>query len=225
MLDGIFGEYSLMGLFLFRSSGEYYEILNILDEIMAISYFKKYQLLDPIKTFKANGIELSNKEVPKSLKLDENDYLILKILYEEQGYRLLSTYDIKKILKNKYKIEISQPTISNRIKNLRSNKVILNYTLNFNPKKIGFSGKFIVKLKPIDTSKYDDLALKLEKKKEITHLYRIGEEYGLLAIIRMKQVEDYRYFITNLYESEQIEDTYTNFVLDEHVAFTNFLIY
>lgn len=223
MLDGIFGEYSLMALFIFKTSEEYYTVLNNLDQVMALSYFKKYQLLETIKTFKINGVELSNKPVSKSLQLDEIDYVILKILNQEQGYKLLSTYEIKNILKNKYKIIISQPTVSLRIKALRSNNIILNYAINFNPKKIGFFGKFIIKIKPADTSKYDDLALELEKRKEITHLFRIGEEYGLLAIIRVKKIEDYRFFIMSLYESREIEDTYTNFVLDEHIIFTNFL--
>ncbi|MFW9950050.1 MAG: Lrp/AsnC family transcriptional regulator [Candidatus Thorarchaeota archaeon] len=225
MLDGIFGEYSLMALFVFKTSKEYYDVLNNLDRIMSSSHFKKYQLLETIKTFKVNGIELSDKLIISSLQLDEIDYLILKILAEEQGYKLLSTYEIKNILKNKYKIEISQPTVSIRIKALRSNNIILNYAINFNPRKIGFTGKFIMKIKPIDTSKYDELARILEKKKEITHLFRIGEEYGLLTIIRVREIEDYKYFITNLYESEEIQDTYTKFVLDEHIAFTNFLIF
>ena len=224
MLDGIFGEYSLIALFIFKSSEEYYNVLNLIDEIMSSSHFKKYQLLETIKTFKINGIELSNKIVSKSLQLNEIDYLILNILSKKQGLKLLSTYEIRRILKDYYDIEISQPTISNRIKALRSHKVILNYAINFNPKEIGFNGKFIMKIKPLNPLEYDDLARKLEKKKEITHLFRIGEEYGLLAIIRVNKIDDYRFFIKQLYDSEEIEDTYTYFVLDEHIIFTNFII-
>jgi DNA-binding Lrp family transcriptional regulator len=97
--------------------------------------------------------------------------------------------------------------------------------MNFKPKEIGFEGKFFLRIKPKDPSKYEALALKLEQISEITDLFRIGEEYGLLAIVRVKKIGDYGNFIRNLYLSEEIEDTFTNFVLDELKPCTNFLIF
>jgi hypothetical protein len=35
------------------------------------------------------------------------------------------------------------------------------------------------------------------------------------------EVEDYGSFIKELYETEDIEDTWTNFVLDELIIYTN----
>ena len=37
-------------------------------------------------------------------------------------------------------------------------------------------------------------------------------------------IGDYATFIRDLYNSEDIEDTYTNFVLDELISYTNFII-
>ena len=226
LLDGIFGEFSLIALLIFRSQEEYYNVLNIIDRIMANSYFKKYHVIDTIKVFKTNGIELSNAIIDPDFKIDELDYLILKILTEEQGNKLISTYEIKNNLKDGYQTESSQPTIYNRIKKLEAAGIILNYCVNFNPRKIGFKGKYIVRIKPKDPSKYNQIALKLEKRKEIIDLFRIGENYGLLAIVRVKEIEDFGGFIKDLYESEDegIEDTFTNFVLDERKPFTNFRI-
>ncbi|TFG30264.1 MAG: Lrp/AsnC family transcriptional regulator [Promethearchaeota archaeon] len=226
MLDGIFGEFSLIALFIFRSQEEYYSVLNIIDRIMANSYFKKYHIIDTIKVFKTNGIELSKAKFDPDFKMDELDYLILKILTEDQENKLISTYDIKNILKDVYQTESSQPTIYNRIKKLEAAGIILNYCINFNPRKIGFKGKYIVRIKPKDPSKYNQIALKLEKRKEITDLFRIGENYGLLAIVRVARIEDYGALIKNFYETEDIgiEDTYTNFVLDERKPYTNFKI-
>ncbi len=226
MLDGIFGEFSLIALFIFRSQEQYYTVLNIIDQIMANSYFKKYQVIDTIKVFKTNGIELSKTKVDPDYKMDELDYLILKILTEEQGNKLISTYEIKSILEDGYQTESSQPTIYNRIKKLEASGIILNYCINFNPKKIGFKGKYIVRIKPKDPSKYNQIALNLEKRKEITDLFRIGENYGLLAVVRVKEIEDFGGFIKDLYESEDegIEDTFTNFILDERKHFANFKI-
>ena len=107
---------------------------------------------------------------------------------------------------------------------MEENGIILNYALNFNPRKIGYRGKFIVRIKPKDPSKYEELAHVLEEKEEIIDLFRIGEQFGLFAIVRVKEIEDYGTFIKKLYE-EDIEDTFTNFVLDEIVSFTNFVLF
>ncbi|MFX0076562.1 MAG: Lrp/AsnC ligand binding domain-containing protein [Candidatus Hermodarchaeota archaeon] len=312
MLDGIIGDYSLFALFIFKSNEEYYEILNRVDDIMAKSYFKKYQIIETIKVFKTNGISLKNAKItfdigttlnlkqiarnspnieynpqrfpglvmkikdplstvlifssgkivitdfdgnlehPRLLDnvleeilkigihlrkttinqyfyIDEIDYLILRILQEEQGLRPISTYEIKDLLNNKYlksvksHSTISQSTIHNRIKRLEVQGVILNYTVNFSPKKVGFEGKYFLRIKPKDPSKYNELAFKLVKNKNITDLFRIGEQLGLFAIVRVNNVEDYADFIRELYQSDDIEDTLTTFVLDELITFTNFI--
>ena len=328
MLDGIIGEFSLFALLIFKSSEEYYQILNTIDKIMAKSYFKKYQIIDTIKVFKTNGISLKstrlslkerfidelkhsdlsenklileieedvnlndvfsrNKEdldikfnpekfpgliirienlkisimvfrdgkiaisglkndidieqlidmilktigaqskhkiMESELEVDDIDFTILKILRDYQGSRPISTYEISRILKKQFQMEISQSTIYNRIKRLEINGVILNYTVNFSPKKIGFKGKYLLRIKPKDPSRYDELAMRLDANKYISDLFRIGEQYGLFAIVRVNKIEDYAAFIRNLYNFEDIEDTYTNFVLDEHISFTNFIIF
>ena len=315
ILDGIFGDFSLFALFIFKSPQEYYQILNSIDKIMAKSYFKKYQIIETIKVFKTNGISLRNlkisfdigrkinlkeiskisanieynpqkfpglvlkiedpratilifstgkivitnfskdvesgqevdkiieeirkigieldmKKINQNLDIDELDYLILRILQENQGLRPISTYEIKDLLNEKYsmnlkalnKDDISQSTIHNRIKRLERQGVILNYTINFHPKKIGFKGKYFLRIKPQNLSHYDELALKLEKLPQITDLFRIGEQYGLFAIVRVKNIEDYAQFMRDLYE-EEIEDTYSNFVLDELIPYTNFTLF
>jgi len=227
ILDGVLGEYSLFALLIFHSSEEYYQVLSTIDKIMAQSYFKKYQIIETIKVFKTNGIELDDNKIDPNFEIDSTDYVILKIMQENQILKPISTYEIKDIIKEKYKDflkEISQSTIHNRIKKLEKKNVILNYALNFCPKKIGFRGKYLVRIKPKDPSKYNEIALNLEKNSFITDLFRIGEQHGLFAIVRVKKVEDYAKFIKVLYESDEIEDTFTSFVLDELKTYTNFII-
>ena len=315
MLDGIFGDFSLFALFIFKSPEEYYQILNNIDKTMSKSYFKKYQIIETIKVFKTNGISLRDskisfaigkkinlkeiaknsanieynpqkfpglvmkiedphatilifstgkivitefrkeigaeqlidkvaqeirktgiqleKKISQNFYIDEIDYLILKILQDEQGLRPISTYEIKDLLNEKYRMilkslnkdDISQSTIHNRIKKLEQQGAILNYTVNFCPKKIGFKGKYFLRIKPKDPSKYSELALRLDMHKNITDLFRIGEQYGLFAIVRVEKIEDYASFIKDLYSSEEIEDTYTSFVLDELKPYTNFILF
>ncbi|MBD3195253.1 MAG: hypothetical protein GF317_09370 [Candidatus Lokiarchaeota archaeon] len=223
MLDGIFGEFSLFSLFSFKNSKEFNQILSKIDKIMSNSYFKKYQIIEVIKVYKTNGIRLSDYNF-KDFVYDETNEKILEILKKEQGKSLLSTYEIKNILKRVYDIEKSQSTVYNRIKEMEDLNIIINYCVNFNPKKIGFNGKFYLRIKPKDPSNYDEIASDLVKKPEITDLYRIGTEFGIFSIIRVKEIDDYGIFLQDLYDSGEIEDTYTNFVLDERIPFTNFII-
>ncbi len=225
MLDGIFGEYSLIALFVFNDSDEFNKVLLKVDEIMGTSFFKKYQIIEAIKVFKTNGIDVTATELEIDLNLDQTDYNVLKIMENEQNLKLISTYEISKIFKKRYNVELSQSTIYNRIKKLEESSVILNYSINFKPKKVGFKGKFIVRIKPKDSSKYSELALSLVKRDEIVYLFRMGEQYGLFAIVRVKRIEDFGDFIKKLYESEDMEDTYTNFVLDELKPYTNFKMF
>jgi Lrp/AsnC family leucine-responsive transcriptional regulator len=224
MLDGIFGEFSLFALFIFKSSEEFNKVLSYIDEIMSNSYFKKYRIIETIKIFKTYGVNVDPEE-SISYELDELDFLILDILKMEQGLNLLSTYEITEILKERHEISVSQSTVYNRIKKMEKSNIILNYALDFDPEKVGFLGKFILRIKPQDPSNYGHLAFRLEKKKEISDLFRIGENFGLLAIVRMKKIKDYGRFIEKLYIEEKIEDTFTYFVLDQRKPYTNFLLY
>ncbi|MFX1410521.1 MAG: Lrp/AsnC ligand binding domain-containing protein [Promethearchaeota archaeon] len=233
ILDGILGDFSLFALFVFESYASYYKTLNKIDIIMAKSYFKKYHIIETIKVFKINGIELDSIKLNSNFEVNKVDYLILKILQKRQGLKPISTYEVKNLLNREfneeinfyYKDGISQPTIYNRIKNLEKEGIILNYTIDFHPKKLGYKGKYLVRIKPKDPSRYNKIASNLERNHFITDLFRIGEQYGLFAIIRVRNVEDYASFIKYLYETEEIEDTFTNFVLDELIPYTNFIIY
>ena len=108
------------------------------------------------------------KPIDPNFKIDDIDYKILSILRDGQGFRPISTYDIKKLFTEDFHMDISQSTIHNRIKKLEQQGVILNYTVNFNPKKAGFKGKYLLRVKPKDPSKYNELALSLEMNKNIT---------------------------------------------------------
>ena len=171
------------------------------------------------------GLKPENKIAEFEFEIDDIDFSILNILRDFQGSKPISTYEISKIFKNQFQMEISQSTIHNRIKRLENNGIILNYAVNFSPKKVGFEGKYLLRIKPKDPSKYDELAKRLDSNEYITDLFRIGEQYGLFAIVRVNKIEDYATFLRNLYNSEDIEDTFTTFVLDELITYTNFVIF
>jgi len=98
MLDGIIGDFSLFALFIFKSAEEYYQILNKVDDIMAKSYFKKYQIIETIKVFKTNGISLRN----------------LKI-----SFKIGKEIDLKEIAKNSTNIEYNQQRFPELVMNIK----------------------------------------------------------------------------------------------------------
>jgi DNA-binding Lrp family transcriptional regulator len=55
---------------------------------------------------------------------------------------------------------------------------------------------------------------------EIIDLYRTGQEYGLLAVVRTKTKEEYSNFIQKLYSTQKFQDSHTIFVLDERMPST-----
>ncbi len=220
MLDGILGEFSLIGLFIFKNQEEFTETLQQVDHIMADSYFKKYQFIETLKTYKINGIKLPKVGL-KDYEPDKEDLAISELLQSRQKDKLLSTYDVTRLLKTHYSINISQSTTYNRIKRMEDSGIILNYTVQYCPQKLGFHGKFIIRIRPKNPSNYDILASKLVERDEITHLYRIGEQFGILAIVRVMEIKDYADFIKKLYDTGEIEDTFTNFILDERLPFTS----
>ncbi len=150
--------------------------------------------------------------------LDEVDLKILDLLLHQAEYvktsRLLSTVELSRLLR-RFGIQISQPTVFKRLTRLEEKGVILGHTMMVNWSKLGFNAKFIVRIK-VNPNAYGDVARNfLAPMNEITDLYRTGEDYGLLAILRVRDVSAYNSFLLKLYQSKDIIDTYTTLVLEE----------
>lgn len=215
MIDGIFGEYSLITKCVFNTKDEFNEMLRKFDLIISsYSKFKKYRIVEAIKIYKINGINLIDKS-KINIKFDDIDYEIIRVL-KNQKFKYQSTYDISKKLKNDKNIEISQSAVYKRIKYLEDNNVILRYVIKFYPKLIDYHGKFILMLKPKDPREYEEFASSiLQKYREIKEIYRTGEVFALLCIVRVQEIEDYGKLLLDLYKTNKIEDTYSYFILDE----------
>jgi len=216
MLDGITGEYSLLGRFRFIGEEHFDQTLKRIDEVMSRSFFKKYRVISVINTYKESGVLFDKRAKP--LNLDNIDLEILKILLNQIRYvkvpQSLSTTQISKILCSRG-IQISQPAVFKRLMRLESSRVILGYTIMVDPFKLGIKTKLIVRFK-VNPASYDTAAWNfLSPMNEITDLYRTGEDYGLLAITRVSNVSQYNSFLLRLYNSEDIIDTYTILVLEE----------
>jgi DNA-binding Lrp family transcriptional regulator len=219
VLDGITGEYSLFGRFRTFDGDHFNHILKFIDEAMSKSFFKKYRVVDALRIYKEAGVPFTHKERAGSPpSLDEVDLKLLDLLLRQREHvraeSSLSTTELSRLLRRKG-VSISQPTVFKRLRRLEAEGVILRHKMMVNWSKLGLNAKFIVRVK-VNPNAYDLVAEKvMAPMPEITDLYRTGEDYGLLAIIRVRDVSAYNSFLLKLYKSKELIDTYTTLVLEE----------
>lgn len=216
MLDGITGEYSLLGRFRFASDEHFGQVLKKVDEAMSRSFFKKYRVLNGIRIFKESGVPFEGKL--KTLELDNVDLRILEILLNQTMYaktpQPIPTTRISELLRD-FGIKASQPTVFKRLAKLESSGVILRHTVRVDRVKMDAQTKLIVRIK-VNPAFYETVARDfLGPMNEVTDLYRTGEDYGLLAITRVSNISQCNRFLLKLYTSKNILDTHTTLVLEE----------
>jgi len=216
LLDGISGEYSLFGRFRTVDDQHFAGVLRRIDEAMSRSSFKKYRVVNAIRIFKEAGVPFVGKEEP--VKLDEIDAKILEILLNQVDYvkapRLISTVELSGLLRD-FGMEISQPAVFKRLRRLERDGVILRYVARVDHSWLGAKTKLIVRVK-VNPNAYSVVAQDfLASMPEVTDLYRTGEEYGLLAFVRVKDTVEFNALLLRLYGSKDILDTYTTLVLEE----------
>ncbi len=227
LLDGISGEYSLFARLRVKDDEHFSQILKKIDTAMGGSYFKKYRVVNAIRTFKESDVSFG-KMAQRTPKLDGIDRAILNVLLRQTDQPkspfLASTVEVSKSL-NKAGVKISQPSVFNRMSRLQRNRVILRQSIRVDHSKLGLHTKFLVRVKA-NPKVYDAVAEdSLAPMPEISDLYRTGEEYGLLAILRVKGVSEFNSFLVRLYDSSDVIDTYTTLVLEERKNSPTFLTF
>jgi DNA-binding Lrp family transcriptional regulator len=216
LLDGITGDYSLFARFRLTDDEHFTSVLKKIDDAMAKSVFRKYRAVNAIHTFKESGFVMRTDR--KSLKPDETDFKILEILLNQMEFvntpLPVTTVQLTGLLR-KSGFKVSQPTVFQRLAKLEKNGVIVRNTVRVDWDRLGWKTGAIVRIKA-DPSMYDYVAEKyLASMSEITDLYRTGEEYGLLAIIRVRDLAEYNAFLLRLYDSKDVIDTYTTLILEQ----------
>jgi Lrp/AsnC family leucine-responsive transcriptional regulator len=220
LLDGTVGEFSLLARFRLVGDEHFAAVLKKMDDAMGRSYFKKYRVVNAIRIFKESGVAFEIGTA-KPQKVDEADREILRILLNQaqnaKSPLPFSTVELSKLLGG-LGIRISQPAVFNRLSRLEKSGVILGYTLRVDHSKLGLQTKFIVRIKA-NPNAYDAVAGSyLTAMPQISDLYRTGEEYGLLATVRVRDASEFNAFLLRLYDSKEIIDTYSTLVLEERKA-------
>ena len=224
LLDGITGEYSLFGRFRMTDDEHFSRVLKKIDNVVAKSFFKKYRVVNTIRIFKESGAAFKAEKT--GLKLDEIDLRILEILLDQAEHMKaplpITTVQLSRLLQ-RFGVKISQPAVFQRLTTLEKNSVIVKNTLKVDWTSLGLKTKVITRIKA-NPNMYDVVARDfLAPIDTITDLYRTGEEYGLLAIVRVRDVSEYNAFLLKLYDSRDVIDTYTTLVLEERKNSPTFL--
>jgi len=137
-------------------------------------------------------------------KLDELDLEILKHLNENarKSYR-----DIAKAVK------ASISTVSNRVRRLEAEGVVLGYAPLIDESKIGFDVLAIVGVK-IHKGKLLEVQRRIAKDDRVTHVYDVTGEWDSIVAVRLRSTRELDGFIKRLGSMEYVENTYTQVVLN-----------
>ncbi|MHA1784997.1 MAG: Lrp/AsnC ligand binding domain-containing protein [Candidatus Helarchaeota archaeon] len=200
-LEGIIGDYSLIIKQNFLNNQQFNENLEEIDKIQ----METYRLIEIFKTYKEHGQVFEEKD-EKIKKITDIEARIVKLLHD-QGKEKFNTIKLSK------KINLSQPSIYKKIKELKHWNIIKKFTISINPHFLDYKVKFYMRIK-VDLGRHKEVALKLRNYPEIIDLYRTGENYSIFSTIISKNIEDFNEFINRLYEENPIIDTKTILVVN-----------
>ncbi len=212
-LDGVSGNYSLLGLLRFRSSRAFELFLDRIDKIVAGSGARIYNLVQVLTTYKTAGFEIERRGIREG-NLSNTDWNLIGVLarYQPTPERPLPL--TQREIGERMQPSLSQPAVSKAMRRLEENQTVIGYSIDIDFKHINLPIKFFlqVKAKP---GRVAEAAKTMSLMDEVWDLHRVGEDYGLFATVRTCDVESYNRFIRRLYENEDVEDTQSQISLEE----------
>lgn len=212
-LDGIAGDFSLLGYFRYDSHGAFEDLLDRVDSVVASSGTSKYNLVQVLTTYKKNRFRIVPPETLYP-PLSSKELELLRIIYRqeptiENPYPL--TQDKIGTLMNP---PISQPAVSKTIEKLSIRRAIVGYSIDIDYDLIGLPVKFFVRVK-VAPGTASDVAQILAEHDEVWDLYRTSEDYSLLAMVRTSSIISFNQFLRKMYENEAVLDTESYVSLEE----------
>lgn len=203
-LEGITGEFSLLGRFHFPDATEFLDSLDHLYGLIGETGFQKYQLIEVIKVHKEQGIPVP--EIKNPLKSHELEKLLLIQKLGKKFDLPPSTYKIARELNN------NQPSLYRKLKTWEKNKIILGYSVETTYWQNNYINAYIQVKAPL--GKYQSLISFCLNEKRVVQAYRTNQEYSLLIKTRHSTLSDLSLFLKSLYHHVEVEDTLTRIILD-----------
>ena len=203
-LEGILGDYSLLGSFRFNSTEE---MITSLDEIFSVvgsSSFQRYNLVEILKIEK-----YSDKQIYQTnYHLSKTDHCLLQKINELGKYTIFPP----KITQLAEKCGLSRPSIYRKLREWESEGVILNYSIDSNSLNESSIVTYLrIKVLPEHHSSFLEFSLANEN---IIHLFRTNQEYSFLLKTSQGSIQDLDYFLKSLYTETEVIDTITTIVID-----------
>ena len=136
--------------------------------------------------------------------LDDLDVAILRRLNQDARK---SFRDIARDL------EVSISTVSNRVKRLESEGIILGYAPLLDEKKLGYDVLAVIGIR-ISKGKLLEVQRKIAREDKVIDVYDVTGEYDSVVIARLRNTKELDAFIKRLVAMENVERTYTQVVLN-----------
>jgi len=136
--------------------------------------------------------------------LDELDVAIL---------RRLNTDARKSFRDIARELRVSISTISNRVKRLEQEGIIVGYIPVLDEKKLGYDVLAVIGIR-ISKGKLLEVQRKIGREDKVVDVYDVTGEYDSVIIARFKNTKELDLFIKHLVAMENVERTYTQVVLN-----------
>ncbi len=139
-----------------------------------------------------------------STVLDDLDLRILRLLNAD------ARKSFREIAKA---VDASLSTVSNRVRKLEEEGIIMGYAPILNEGRLGYDVLAVVGVK-IHKGKLLDVQRRIAKDDRVTHVYDVTGEWDSIVVVRLKNTRELDAFIKRLGSMEYIENTYTQVVLN-----------
>ena len=212
-LDGISGEYSLLGFFRFEGSSAFDEYLNAIDQTIAKSGAQTYNFVQVLSTYKIHGFAL-NRPVTRGQIISETEWQLMKILHRQSPTEEYPFPLPQGKIGMRMSPPLSQPAVSKAMQRLQQQEAIVGYSVDIHFKHIGLPIKFFLQIK-VKPGMIAKTASSISKISEVWDLHRTSEEYSLLATVRTQDIEHYNNFMRHLYKDKNILDTHSQISIEE----------
>lgn len=136
--------------------------------------------------------------------LDELDVAIL---------RRLNTDARKSFRDIARELRVSISTVSNRVKRLEHEGIVLGYIPVLDEKKLGYDVLAVIGIR-ISKGKLLEVQRKIGREDKVVDVYDVTGEYDSVIIARFRNTKELDAFIKRLVAMENVERTYTQVVLN-----------
>lgn len=212
-LDGVAGDFSLIGFFRFNSQGAFEDLLDRVDSVVASSGSGKYNLVQVLTTYKKNRFKILPSGSSESY-LSSKELALLRIIHRQKPSSERPFPLTQNAIGERMSPPMRQPAVSKAIEKLLIKNAIVGYSIDIDFRYIDLPVKFFVRIK-VSPGTASGTAQKLAEKDEVWDLYRTSEDFSLLATVRTDSIESFNRFLRNLYENENVMDTHSYLSLEE----------